>query len=340
MIIGVYIIKSPENWDHYTGSSGDCETRIKSHMAQLRSGRHSNVRLAQAYRRYGEKLEFYVIWTMSIESLLKNLDRLTDKEQEYMDDLPGASWNMSSEAKAALRDPRVAQLVRKALTTRIKIKGKDHPLYSVRQSFLPCNIHPDWLDHTTFVKWGISNGWQPGLHLIRLDGPQYSSVNCKFVTRVVARNQNRTDELHKFQGKMHSINAIADMHFVGHKSIRHGLANGLTLMQALDRAIELKNTLDAIPTYKYEGQQLTAAQIAKCENINRTGLKRQLAKGLSIEQSLKGCRQRIGTKSIKYSIDGELLSLYKIADKYKISRKTLRRRLDAGMRLREAIKSC
>jgi hypothetical protein len=46
-------------------------------------------------------------------------------------------------------------------------------------------ICSEWLDSvSTFVKWGMSNGWEPGLTIDRVDSAgNYEPSNCQFLTR-------------------------------------------------------------------------------------------------------------------------------------------------------------
>jgi predicted GIY-YIG superfamily endonuclease len=47
--IGVYIIKSPENWNCYVGSSIDIESRHYEHIKSLKNNRHHSKALQRAY---------------------------------------------------------------------------------------------------------------------------------------------------------------------------------------------------------------------------------------------------------------------------------------------------
>lgn len=51
----------------------------------------------------------------------------------------------------------------------------------------------EWHDLSSFVSWGVSNGWEPKLQIDRVDNDKgYYPDNCRFVTRIVNMNNRRT----------------------------------------------------------------------------------------------------------------------------------------------------
>lgn len=53
-MIGVYVIKCVPNGRFYVGSSGNIRKRKRTHLKQLRNGKHHNVFLQRVYDKYGE----------------------------------------------------------------------------------------------------------------------------------------------------------------------------------------------------------------------------------------------------------------------------------------------
>lgn len=85
-----------------------------------------------------------------------------------------------------------------------------HPLRSVRKSMIArctdlrnsqyrnyggrgITVCDEWMRGSeTFIRWGIANGWQPGLQIDRRDNDKgYSPDNCRFVTARVNSNNRR-----------------------------------------------------------------------------------------------------------------------------------------------------
>lgn len=80
--MGVYKITNKINGMFYIGSSKDLAARKRQHFADLRSNRHVNPRLQNAYNKYGKSsFVFQVIKYVEIEAELRNL------EQHYLDTL-------------------------------------------------------------------------------------------------------------------------------------------------------------------------------------------------------------------------------------------------------------
>lgn len=80
MTIGVYMFKSPVSDNCYVGS-GIIEARQYQHLWKLRKGIHHSIVFQRAFDKYGERLEFYILWTCSEKSHNKNQNKLRDKEQ-------------------------------------------------------------------------------------------------------------------------------------------------------------------------------------------------------------------------------------------------------------------
>lgn len=117
MTIGVYVLKSPNSWNCYVGSSIDCEKRIKAHFTALRSRKHHSAALQRALQRafekYGEGLEFYIVWECARESHESNPSLIREIEGDFIADF--GAYNMTHDTYAPTRDARVAAKVSDAL---------------------------------------------------------------------------------------------------------------------------------------------------------------------------------------------------------------------------------
>lgn len=55
-------------------------------------------------------------------------------------------------------------------------------------------ICDEWMEFEPFLAWALSNGWEKGLEIDRVDNDGgYSPENCRFVTRTVNGNNRRTN---------------------------------------------------------------------------------------------------------------------------------------------------
>ena len=60
----------------------------------------------------------------------------------------------------------------------------------------------DWLNHPNiFIGWALSNGWEKGLHIDRIDNDgNYSPNNCRFVNRQASMCNQRLLQSHNTTG--------------------------------------------------------------------------------------------------------------------------------------------
>lgn len=242
MTIGIYVGKSPYSWNCYVGSSIDCERRIKEHVRFLKRGAHDNSSLQNAYNKHGE-LEWYIIDSISEASYNRDSRRLTDLEQDYLDNLPGVRYNHTEHVVGSSRDRRVGKKISKGISksyaegrhskpqkTRVQFNGKDHPLYATYNSM--CNkcysetatryckfgaigirVHRAWLDSfDNFYEWAIKSGWAENLVISRKDNlGDFCPSNCKFVTRAFHNENKSYNRKFRFKGKIRTTAEICRM---------------------------------------------------------------------------------------------------------------------------------
>ena len=76
---GVYALRCEANGKMYIGSSAHMDSRLREHMAVLRSGKHPNADMQEDYNRYGECFSFGIL-----ERYLHNDTNRTKLESAYM----------------------------------------------------------------------------------------------------------------------------------------------------------------------------------------------------------------------------------------------------------------
>lgn len=67
-----------------------------------------------------------------------------------------------------------------------------------------CDVWKD--DFLTFHNWAISNGWEPGLTIERIDNDKgYEPLNCKWITHAEQAKNKQTTHWITFNGKTQSL---------------------------------------------------------------------------------------------------------------------------------------
>lgn len=109
MILGIYKIKNVINGDFYLGSSGNIIKRFSSHKRALIKGTHHNIKLQNAWNKYGEKAFKFIIFKKCLKPNLLIL------EQKYIDELKPI-YNISKDATAPMNGRKHSKKTRKFLS--------------------------------------------------------------------------------------------------------------------------------------------------------------------------------------------------------------------------------
>ena len=71
MTTGIYQIKNIINGKKYIGLSKNCENRFKKHKGLLKNNKHENIKLQNAWNKYGEQ---NFVFSIIEETNLKDLE--------------------------------------------------------------------------------------------------------------------------------------------------------------------------------------------------------------------------------------------------------------------------
>ena len=90
------------------------------------------------------------------------------------------------------------------------------------------SICAEWKnDFKAFYDWAVSNGYQNGLTIDRIDnGGNYEPNNCRWVTRITQQNNTRRNKIFEYKGIKHSIKEWSRILGVNHETLRYRIQTG------------------------------------------------------------------------------------------------------------------
>ena len=95
-------------------------------------------------------------------------------------------------------------------------------------------IYPQWLDFKQFYKWAITNGYEVGLTIERIDiNADYSPQNCKWITNEEQANNRSTTHHLTYKGKTLSITEWSVLLNIPRTTISNRIRLGWTTERAL-----------------------------------------------------------------------------------------------------------
>lgn len=122
-------------------------------------------------------------------------------------------------------------------------RGKWHPVYAVWDSMLQRCENPnnkyykdyggrgikvcdEWHDVRAFIDWALTNGWQRGLTLDRIDNDgNYEPGNCHWVTRKEQARNRRSNQLITFNDKTQTMAEWAEEINILYHTLKHRINN-------------------------------------------------------------------------------------------------------------------
>lgn len=98
-------------------------------------------------------------------------------------------------------------------------------------------ICEEWKNNfATFYKWSILHGWRKGLEIDRIDNSdnkEYSSQNCRFVTKIINGNNKRNNIIFTYNNKSQTISQWERERFNGKRIIKNRLKHGWSIQKIL-----------------------------------------------------------------------------------------------------------
>lgn len=99
------------------------------------------------------------------------------------------------------------------------------------------SFYPPWKENfDEFKKWALSNGYQDGLEIDRIDNSKgYSPDNCRWVTRSENNSNKRTNVIRTCNGVTDTLTNLCKMFGKRYGTVRQRVSNGMSIEEALEK---------------------------------------------------------------------------------------------------------
>ena len=179
-MIGIYRIKNLKNKKCYYGSSKNIEKRWRTHLNNLKNGKHHNVHLQRSWDKYGEDNFVFELVEECGETILLEL------EQKYLDLNPEFNIGVKSSGGDNLtKYPNKEDIVRKmtqSVRKRYELMSEDERKEKHSQ---PMDKNPNWKGGTSFKYCECG---------LKISPNNNSCINCR----------DKSGEKNPFFGKQHT----------------------------------------------------------------------------------------------------------------------------------------
>ena len=179
-MIGIYRIKNLKNKKCYYGSSKNIEKRWRTHLNNLKNGKHHNDHLQRSWDKYGEDNFVFELVEECDETLLLEL------EQKYLDLHPEFNIGIKSSGGDNLtKNPNKEDIVRKmtqSVRKRYELMSEDERKEKHSQ---PMDKNPNWKGGTSFKYCECG---------VKISPTNNSCINCR----------DKSGNKNPFFGKQHT----------------------------------------------------------------------------------------------------------------------------------------
>ena len=179
-MIGIYRIKNLKNKKCYYGSSKNIEKRWRTHLNNLKNGKHHNDHLQRSWDKYGEDNFVFELVEECDETLLLEL------EQKYLDLHPEFNIGIKSSGGDNLtKNPNKEDIVRRmtqSVRKRYELMSEDEIKEKHSQ---PMDKNPNWKGGTSFKYCECG---------VKISPTNNSCINCR----------DKSGNKNPFFGKQHT----------------------------------------------------------------------------------------------------------------------------------------
>jgi group I intron endonuclease len=179
-MIGIYRIKNLKNKKCYYGSSKNIEKRWRTHLNNLKNGKHHNAHLQRSWDKYGEDNFVFELVEECGETILLEL------EQKYLDLNPEFNIGVKSSGGDNLtKNPNKEDIVRRmtqSVRKRYELMSEDERKEKHSQ---PMDKNPNWKGGTSFKYCECG---------VKISPTNNSCINCR----------DKSGNKNPFFGKQHT----------------------------------------------------------------------------------------------------------------------------------------
>lgn len=194
----------------------------------------------------------------------------------------------------------------------------------------------EWLDlelgFFNFYTWAINNGYEKGLSIDRVEvNGNYEPSNCEWVTQEVQCNNMTTNVLIEIRNKTQTMAEWAREYNIPYDQFTSRYYSGVRGKALLEPIIEtFSNTIINV-----DGTIHTSKEWAEIIGIDYKNFKIRYDKG---DRGSKLIRPPANNKPIVTEINGELLKISQIGEKYNFTYGQIKERYKSGFRGNDLVK--
>lgn len=95
-------------------------------------------------------------------------------------------------------------------------------------------IYPEWFDYNNFYTWSMSNGYEDGLSIDRIDNNgNYEPNNCKWTTQYTQNRNTSRNRMYQINGEYLCVTDIANKYNIKRTTLNARLNRGVPIEEAI-----------------------------------------------------------------------------------------------------------
>lgn len=299
---GIYLISNTTNGHLYVGSAVNIQKRFAGHRHQLHAGNHHSRYLQNAWNKYGsESFEFRVLFFCSKENLIFF-------EQRALDVLK-PEYNSSPTAGNCLGVKHTEETKQKCVDAALYRMHKDPEQHKELTRLANEKIRELYADE----KWKT-----------RRNAAVTEKLRAQFSKMITFNGETKTQ---RDWAERIGISPTTLTHRIKHWGLEKALTTPATEKHSAD-SLRLRTVLKGGSLYDYEGERITAGELAKILGTSRSALVAYL-KNHSLEEAIEhykllGMRPKGENRSARMvEVAGERYSLADWARRLGITKTSL-----------------